>query len=83
MRYLTYFTTDNQRIDIKSNWLGEEKIYHNGKLVSSQQSILGSYHSFSVIEHDEPADYQVRIGIRWPARMGFDIYRNGRALLLS
>jgi hypothetical protein len=83
MRYLTYFTTDNQRIDIKNNWLGEEKIYHNGKLVSTQQSIFGSRHSFSVIEHDRLTDYQVYIGLKWPIRIGFDIYRNGRALLLS
>lgn len=83
MRYLTYFTTDNQRIDIRNNWLGEERIYHNGTLVSHQQSILGSFHSFSVLENGRPVEYQVRISFKWPIRIGFDIYRNGRALLLS
>lgn len=83
MKYLTYFTTDNHRIDINNNWLGEEKIYHNGKLVSSQQSIFGSRHSFSVQENDKTADYQIDIAYKWPLRIGFDIYRNGRALLLS
>ena len=83
MRYLTYFTTDNQRIDINNSWLGEEKIYHNGKLVSNQQSIFGSRHSFSVLENDVPVEYQINIAYKWPIRIGFDIYRNGRALLLS
>lgn len=83
MRYLTYFTQDHHRIDINNSWLGEEKIYYDGQLVSRRSSILGSMHEFQVTENDEVTDYQINIEYRWPLRIGFDIFRNGKALLLS
>lgn len=83
MRYLTYFVNDDTRLDISNSLLGEEKIYYNGALVSRKKSIWGHTHNFSVWEYNEEISYRVTIEIRWPFRIGFDIFRNGKALLLS
>lgn len=83
MRYLTYFVNDHTRIDISNSWLRGEKIFYNGELVSEGKSILGHTHDFSVREDNEEVSYKVHIEIKWPFRTGFDIFRNGRALLLS
>lgn len=83
MRYLTCFTPDRHRIDITNSWLGEEKIYYDGDLVSRHYSIFGSLHVFSVQEHKENIRYEIHVSLRWPFRIGFDIFRDGKALLLS
>lgn len=83
MRYLTYFTPGHNRIDIRNSLLGEESIYYDGELVSRHTSLLGSTHEFSLREYDEDVFYRIKIEYRWPLRIGFDIYRNGKALLLS
>lgn len=83
MRYLTYFTEDRHRLDITNSWLGEEKIYYDGLLVSRNASILGSTHEFTVMEKEEKVSYRIQIEFKWPFRIGFDIFRNGKALLLS
>jgi len=83
MRYLTYFVNDHTRIDISNSLLGTEKIYYNGELVSIKKSVLGCTHDFSVREDNEYISYRVSIEIKWPFRIGFDIFRNGKALLLS
>ena len=83
MRYLTYFTGDHHRIDITNSWLGDEKIYYDGDLVSRRTSVFGSTHEFWVRENNEQVRYLIHISFRWPFRIGFDIYREGKALLLS
>lgn len=83
MRYLTYFTEDRHRLDITNSWLGEEKIYYDGLLVSRNTSIFGSMHEFIVTEGKQESCYRIQIEYKWPLRIGFDIYRNGKALLLS
>ena len=83
MKYLTYFTHNNNRIDICNSWLGKEQIYYDGKLVSARSTVFGSQHSFQVMEEKESVHYQINIGYRWPLRVGFDIFRDGKALLLS
>ncbi|WP_118975111.1 hypothetical protein [Taibaiella koreensis] len=83
MRYLTYFTEDRHRLDITNSWLGEEKIYYDGQLVSRHSSLFGSMHEFMVVENEAEACYRILIEYKWPLRIGFDIFRNGKALLLS
>lgn len=83
MRYLTYFTEDRHRIDINNSLLGEESIFYDGTLVSRKTSLAGSLHEFKVQEHGGEAWYRIHISLRWPFRIGFDIFRNGKALLLS
>jgi hypothetical protein len=82
MRYLTYYTQDKHRIDIFNSWLGKEDIYHDGNLVSSRRSFRGARHEFDVQEGASTVQYQVNISLRFPQLIGFDIYRNGSALLL-
>lgn len=83
MRYLTYFTEGRNRIDINNSLLGEESVFYNGELVSRQTSLLGSLHEFKVTEDNMDTWYRINISLRWPFRIGFDIFRNGKALLLS
>ena len=83
MRYLTYYTYDRHRIDINNSWLGEERIYYDGELVSKKTSLFGSVHEFWVSENKEEIHYRINIEFKWPLRIGFDIFRNGKALLLS
>lgn len=83
MRYLTFFAGENKRIDINNSWLGEEKIYYNGSLVSKHTSFLGSRHEFEVEENQERVSYEINIEYKWPLRIGFDIFRNGKPILLS
>lgn len=83
MRHLTYYTAERHRIDIDNSWLGEEKIFYDGKLMSRHTSIFGSVHEFSVSENNEEIYYRVNIELKWPLRISFDIFRNGKALLLS
>ena len=83
MRYLTYFVNDHTRLDISNTMLGEEKIYYNGALVSRKKGFPGHTHNFSVWEDNKETSYRVITEIKWPFRIGFDIFRNGKALLLS
>jgi hypothetical protein len=83
MRYLTYFTGQNNRIDIHNSWLGSEQVYYNGELVSKARSFFGFKHSFEVTEGGKTTLYHIVISYKFPLRIGFDIYRNGMALLLS
>jgi hypothetical protein len=84
MRYLTYFTAQDHRIDIRNGaFSGVEKIYYDGKLVSSKWSLFGSKHSFEIIEDNETVLYEVYFEYKMLSRIGFDIFRNGKALLIS
>lgn len=84
MRYLTYFTADNNRIDVTNDLLtGVEKIYYNGTMVSRKWSFFGSRHIFHITEGETDVTYEVAISIKPLLRIGFDLFRNGKALLLS
>ncbi len=83
MRYLTFFIDRQNKIDIHNSWLGRETIYYNGTLMSNKSSLFGATHDFEVREADETASYRIHINYKWPFRIGFDIFRNGRALILS
>jgi hypothetical protein len=83
MRYLTYYTPENNRIDIYNTWFGRETIFHNGNLVSEKHSWFGHCHEFSVTEGLNLVQYKIDVGYRAHFRIGFDIFRNGRAIMLS
>lgn len=84
MRYLTYFTSTNNRIDIHNSlFSGQEKVFYNGKLVAAQCTLWGARHRFNVVEDEENVEYEVVVSIKPLLRIGFDIFRNGKALLLS
>lgn len=83
MRYCTYFTARNERIDITNSAMGTERIYYNGELVSEAWSFWGSDHNFEVIEEGRPVRYTIIVSVRMPLRIAFDIYRDGMPVLLS
>jgi len=84
MRYLTFFNVvTNDRIDIYNSMFGKETVYHNGNKVSEVKSFWGGRHNFTVIEAGDEAAYQIKIAYRLNLGIGFDVFRNGKALLLS
>lgn len=82
MRALTFFHADNE-ISVHNNLLGIESVFYNGKKMTSHFSLFGSTHDFSVMEDDIEANYQVKISMSVMAGITFNIWRNGRALLLG
>jgi hypothetical protein len=83
MRYLTLNVDKSTRIDIDNSiWTGMETIMYNGNEVSKHWSLFGSSHDFEVIENGKTVKYEVRIGLRLPLRIGFDIIRDNEVLLL-
>jgi hypothetical protein len=82
-RVLTVFTATEQRIDIYNSWLGTETIFYNGTEVSKKNSIFGKQHHFAIQQQNQTINYMVNIGFRWPMRIGFDVFENGKAIVLS
>jgi hypothetical protein len=82
-RCLTYFTDSKDRIDVYNTFYGKETVYYNGNLVSDKLSILGAKHRFIIEDASRRNIFEVHIAIKWPLRVGFDIFVNGQAVLLS
>lgn len=61
---------------------GKETIFYNGNLVSSKYTLFGTKHNFVVLENDHDTEYVIVIGFKNLLRIGFDIFRDGKALLL-
>jgi hypothetical protein len=83
MRYLTLHVNDNAVIDIENSIMGKETILYNGEVMSEFSSVLGGTHRFEVLEAGETVRYEVRVSIKAMLRVGIDIYRNDKILLLS
>ena len=83
MRYLTYFTAQNNRIDVHNSWDGTEQVFYNGELMSKAKTICGTTHRFSVVETGEHVDYVLVVSYKFFAGISFDLYRDDVALLLS
>jgi hypothetical protein len=83
MKYLTLHVNDDAVIEIENSLMGKETILYNGEVVSEFSSVLGGTHRFEVIEKGETVRYEVRVSIKALLRVGFDIYRNDKILLLS
>ena len=80
-RYLSLMLEDVQ-LELFNNFWGRETVTYNGEIVSQINSIFGGRHKFDVQEKGENVNYEVRISFR-NLRIGFDIYRNNKTLLLS
>ena len=50
---------------IEIEGFGKEKVFYDGKEVSSKWSMTGATHIFRVIEDEEEVQYEVMIGTRW------------------
>lgn len=82
MRYLTLFVDKTTRIEIENSvFTGYETIKYNGELVSKRWSLFGSVHQFNVVENGDQVNYEIRIAIKLPLRIGFDIYRDNKPIL--
>ena len=81
MKVMSFFHNSNE-IEIHNNLLGKETIKYNGETMSSQYSLMGKKHKFSVLEDDVWTDYVVEIGFAHFG-VGFNIYRNGVPLMES
>lgn len=83
MKYLTLHVNDNAVIEIENSLIGKETILYNGAVMSEFSSVLGGTHRFEVSENGETVRYEVRISIKPLLRVGIDIYRNDKIVLLS
>ena len=83
MKYLTLQVNDNAVIEIDNSLMGKETILYNGEVMSGASSVLGATHRFEVSEAGETVRYEVRISIKPMFRVGIDIYRNDKIVLLS
>lgn len=82
-RYITFFTSNENRIDIYNSLFGRKYIYCDGKLVSKKFSMLGSTHSFVINAAKHKNNYLINIKVKWPYNIGLEIFENGKAIILS
>jgi len=67
------------KIEIKG-W-GKEKVFYDGKEVSSKWSMMGATHIFRVAEDGEEVQYDVTIGMRWHGLSWWcEVRRKGEAI---
>ena len=84
MKYLTLYVNKESRIDIDNAvFTGVETVRYNGSIVSKKWSMFGAVHKFKVTEYGKTVEYEVSVGIKFPMRIGFDIFRDNTPLLLS
>ncbi|MFC6997973.1 hypothetical protein [Rufibacter roseus] len=83
MNVLTLNLSDSVKIEVDNSLSGLETIKYNGEIVSEKKSLLGENHAFEREENGEMVKYEVRVSIKRLARVGIDIYRNNKVLLLS
>lgn len=67
-------------IEFHNNWLGEETVIVNGLVVSKKSSILGTNHSFTVMEDGHHARYILTTRINEGMQVVIDLSRNGELL---
>ncbi|RYZ51859.1 MAG: hypothetical protein EOP49_10820 [Sphingobacteriales bacterium] len=83
MKYLTLNLNDNVRLEVDNSWNGKETVWYNGEVVSEQKTFWGGTHKFEKMEDGEMARYEVRVSIKAMMRVGIDIYRNDKVVLLN
>ncbi|MBC3541126.1 hypothetical protein ACFSC6_03020 [Rufibacter sediminis] len=83
MNVLTLNLSDTVKIEVDNSFTGQETIKYNGEIVSEKKSLLGENHQFEREENGELVRYEVRISIKQLTRVGIDIYRNNKVILLS
>ncbi|GGK85214.1 hypothetical protein ACD591_19975 [Rufibacter glacialis] len=83
MNVLTLHISDTAKIEVDNSFNGKETIKYNGEIVSEKKSLLGENHTFTCEENGERITYEVRISIKNLTRVGIDIYRNNKVVLLS
>ena len=71
--------SDGHKIEIKG-W-GKEKVYYDGRLVSSKLSMTGATHVFTVNEEGQEVQYEVSLGTRWHGLSYWvEVRKNGKII---
>jgi tetratricopeptide (TPR) repeat protein len=79
MQYHKFIVGDTI-IEFHNNWLGEETVILNGKLVSKQSSIRGLHHHFSIVEDGNLARYVLTTKVNEWMMVELDLRRNGELI---
>ncbi|GAB2540512.1 hypothetical protein [Rufibacter soli] len=82
MNLLTLNLTDNIKIEVDNTYSGVETVKYNGEVVSEKRSLAGENHLFERDENGETVHYEVRISIKRLSRIGIDIYRDNKMILM-
>ncbi|WP_156180531.1 hypothetical protein [Rufibacter radiotolerans] len=83
MNLLTLNLADNIKIEVDNTYSGVETIKYNGEVVSEKRSLSGENHQFEREENGKKVKYEVKISIKGLSRIGIDIYRNDKVILIS
>ena len=64
-------------IEFHNNWMGEETVIVNGKVVSKKSSVWGTNHYFTLMEDGHQARYILTTRVNETMQVVLDISRNG------
>lgn len=67
-------------IEFHNNWMGEEVVIVNGRIVSKKSSVWGTNHYFSVMEDGHNARYILTTKINDHLQVALDLSRNGELI---
>lgn len=71
---------DNVVIEFHNNWLGEETVIVNGKMVSKKSSVWGTNHYFNVFENGHLNRYILTTKVNDGLQVVLDLTKNGRLI---
>lgn len=74
------FVLEDLIIEFHNNWLGEEKVFVNGKLVSKKSSIMGTDHRFNILENGKQSRYVLVSKITDMMQVALDLRKNGQVI---
>lgn len=67
-------------IEFHNNWLGEEIVIVNGRIVSRKKSVWGTNHYFTVMEEGRQARYILTTKVNDHMQVVLDLSRNGELI---
>lgn len=68
-------------IEFANDWLGVERIYANGQLVSEKGSIWGATHQFTLMEEGHQANYTLVVRMNMSGQVLIDLSRDRKVIL--
>ncbi len=81
MKYSTINLGQNS-IEIHNSLLGKETIKVNGNIVSSEYSMFGADHFFTIREDGRTVECKITIGYSWSGVV-YDFYKDNRPIIIS
>jgi tetratricopeptide (TPR) repeat protein len=74
------FVFEDLIIEFHNNWLGEEKVYVNGQLVSRKSSVMGTDHRFNLLENGKQSRYVLVSKLTDMMQVSLDLRKNGQVI---